>query len=123
MFETLFSYPSVLRRHREGPLAAERAAHLRSLAAKGMARSTILRWARYCLCVAEYLQRGSLDRPLNAEEIESLAHRWAAERVTSGRALAPQWPAEHFRLVAEDFLRSCGRLWERRNEIGIKVPI
>jgi hypothetical protein len=39
MFETLFSCPSALRRHREGPLAAERAAHLRSLAAKGMARS------------------------------------------------------------------------------------
>jgi len=55
MFETLFFYPSVLRRHREGPLADERAAHLRSLAARGMARGTILRCARYCLCVAEYL--------------------------------------------------------------------
>ena len=41
---------------------------------------------------------------------EGLARRWAAERVTSGRASAPQWPAGHFRLVAEDFLRSCGRL-------------
>jgi integrase/recombinase XerD len=47
---------------------------------------------------------------LDAEEVEGLARRWAAERVTSGRASAPQWPAEHFRLVAEDFLRSCGRL-------------
>jgi hypothetical protein len=90
MFETLFSYPSVLRRHREGPLAAEWAAHMRSLAAKGMARSTILRWARYSLCVAEYLQRWSLDHPLDAEEVEGLARRWAAERVTSGRASAPQ---------------------------------
>jgi integrase/recombinase XerD len=110
MFESLFSYASVLHRHREGPLAAERAAHLRLLADKGMARSTILRYARYCLCIAEELRRCSLDRPLDAEEIEGLARRWAAERVTSGRASAPRWPAEHFRLAATDFLRSCGRL-------------
>ena len=29
MFETLFTYPRVLRRHREGPLAEERAAYPR----------------------------------------------------------------------------------------------
>ena len=110
MFESLFSYASVLNRHREGPLAAERAAHLRSLAAKGMAQSTLLRYARYCLCVAKYLHRQSLDRPLRAEEVADLSRRWAADRVTSGRAKSSRWPAEHFRLAATDFLRSCGKL-------------
>jgi hypothetical protein len=33
MFETLFSYPAILKRHREGPLATERAAYLEGLAA------------------------------------------------------------------------------------------
>lgn len=110
MFETLFFYPSALRRHRDGPLAVERAAHLRSLAARGMARSTILRCARYCLCVAEYLRRLSLDRPLTEEEVDALASRWAGERVASGRASALRWPAEQFRFAATEFLRSCGRL-------------
>lgn len=110
MFETLFVSPSVLRRHREGPLVAERAAHLRSLAARGMARGTILRCARYCLCVAEYLKRWSLDRPLTVEEVDALARKWAGERVVSGRASGPRWPAEHFRFAATEFLGSCGRL-------------
>lgn len=110
MFETLFSYPSVLRRHCESPLAAERDAYLRSLAAKGMTRGTILRRARYCLCISEYLQRCSLEGPLDAEQIAELTRRWAGERVTSGRASASRWPAEHFRLVATEFLGSCGRL-------------
>ena len=110
MFETLFFYPSVLRRHRDGPLAAERAAFLRSLAAQGMARGTLLRCARYCLCVAEYLKRWLLPRPIDAQEIDTLARRWAAERVASGRASGPRWPAEHFRFAATAFLRSSGRL-------------
>lgn len=110
MFETLFFYPSVLRRHRDGPLAAERAAFLRSLAAQGMARGTLLRCARYCLCVAEYLKRWLLPRPIDAQEIDTLARRWAAERVASGRASSPRWPAEHFRFAATAFLRSSGRL-------------
>ncbi len=50
MFETLFTCPGALRRHREGPLATERAAYLRSLAASGVARGTILRCSSYCFC-------------------------------------------------------------------------
>jgi len=110
MFEMLFSYPSVLRRHREGPLASERAAYLCLLAGRGMAHGTILRCARYCLCVAEYLTQWSLDRPLAAEELDALARRWAGERVASGHASGTRWPAEHFRCAARAFLGSCGRL-------------
>ncbi len=42
MFETLFSCSAVLRRHRKGPFAAERAAYLQGLAARGAARDTLL---------------------------------------------------------------------------------
>ena len=41
MFETLFTYPRVLRRHREGPLAEERAAYLTELAARCVAPATL----------------------------------------------------------------------------------
>jgi hypothetical protein len=66
MFETLFNYAGVLRRHNEGPLAAERAAYLSAylsvLAAQGMARGTILRRSSYSLCVAIELQRWPPDQ-------------------------------------------------------------
>ena len=42
MFETLYSYPAVIRRHREGPLVAERVSYLERLAAAGAARATRL---------------------------------------------------------------------------------
>lgn len=110
MFETLFSYRSVLHRHCEGPLAAERAKYLKSLAAQHMTRNTILRHARYALCVSEFLCRQSLEGILDVGQVRLLACRWARERVSKGRASTSHWPAENFRSVATDFLRSCGRL-------------
>ncbi len=110
MFETLFTRPGALRRHREGPLAAERAAYLSELAAQGMARGTILRRSSYCLCVAVELQRWPADQCFNADEVEELAERWADERVACGRASCPRWPKVHFQFAATDFLRSLGRL-------------
>ena len=52
MFETLFTYPRVLRRHREGPLAEERAAYLSELAAQCVAPATLIKQAPCCLRVA-----------------------------------------------------------------------
>ena len=57
IFETLYSYSGVLRRHCQGPLAAERAAFIEALAARGLTRETQLRQCRYCLCVAREVQR------------------------------------------------------------------
>ena len=48
MFEMLFTYPGVLRRHREGPLAEERAACLDQC----VAPATLIKQARCCLRVA-----------------------------------------------------------------------
>lgn len=110
MFEKLFKYPGVLRRHREGPLAAERAAYLNLLAAQGMARGTILRRSSYCRCVAVELQRWPLDHCFDEAELAALAAAWASKRSASGRASSSQWPEEHFRSAAADFLRSLGRL-------------
>ncbi len=110
MFETLFSYPGVLRRHREGPLAAERAAYLEGLVAQGAARATVLRRAGYCLWIARELQRWPREHRFRVAEVEGLAAAWAAGRVAGGRAGAPRWPQEHFRFAARDFLKGLGRL-------------
>jgi len=110
MFETLFTYPRVLRRHQEGPLAAERAAYLSELAGQGMARGTILRRSSYCLCVAVELERWPPDRCFDEDEVKALAEEWAAQRPASGRASSPRWPEAHFRFAATDFLQSIGRL-------------
>jgi integrase/recombinase XerD len=110
MFERLFTYPCVLRRHREGPLAAERAAYLEGLVAQGMAPGTVRRRAAACLHVADRFQPWPADHHFTEEEIEALAAQWAVERVGSGHAAGLRWPKEHFRFAALDFLRALGRL-------------
>ena len=57
MFETLFTSPAALSRHRNGPLAQERAAYLNQLASTGLARGTLVCHAAYCLRVARMLGR------------------------------------------------------------------
>ena len=52
MFETFFSYPAVLRRYQDGPLAGEREPYVKDLAIQRTARLTLLKRALYCLCVA-----------------------------------------------------------------------
>ena len=112
MFESLFSYSAVLKRHQEGPLAADRLAYLEHLALRGYAHETLLRHARGCLCVAQALARA---RRVNATElwteteVDVLAAAWAVRQVKRGRAAAPRWPQLHFRSVAVEFIQSMGR--------------
>lgn len=110
MFETLFTCPGVLRRHRKAPLAAKRAVYLSELAAQGIKRGTLLRRSSYCLCVAVEMQRWPPSHCFDKAEVEALAADWAAKRVSRGRASSPRWPKEHFRFAATGFLRSIGRL-------------
>ena len=42
MFEKIFSFSAVLRRHREGPLASERLEYLKYLNDRGLALGTVL---------------------------------------------------------------------------------
>jgi len=110
MFESLFSYPAVLRRHREAPLAVERAGFLQALHDRESAPGTLLRIARYALAVAKELDAWPPHHRFGERELDSLASSWAAKRVASGHASAVRWPRENFRSVAAEFLRSLGRL-------------
>jgi site-specific recombinase XerD len=110
MFDTLFTYPAVLARHRDGPLALERARYLEGLAAQGMAHETLLWRARYALCVAREIAGWPADHLFAGHDIGEIAIAWATKRVAGGRAESRRWPEELFRFAATDFLRSIGRL-------------
>ena len=105
MFETLFTYPRVLRRHREGPLAEERAAYLSELAAQCVAPATLIKQARCCLRVVE-LERWPADHCFDHDEVREMASRYAARC----RAASSRNASEHFRATAVDLLRRFGRL-------------
>ena len=77
MFETLFSYPRVLRRHREGPLAEERAAYLTELTARCVAPATLIKKARCCLRVAVELERWPADHCFDVAEVREHPERTA----------------------------------------------
>ena len=106
MFETLFIYPRVLRRHREGPLAEERAAYLSELAAQCVAPATLIKQARCCLRVAVELERWPADRCFDNAEVREMASRYAARC----RAASSRNAREHFRATAIDLLRRLARL-------------
>jgi integrase/recombinase XerD len=113
MFEKLFTYQAALRRHGEGPLARDRVIYLEGLAAKGMARETLLWRARCSLRVAQTIERWPAAHLFTATEIDKLAERWAAKSVARRRAKGPKWPAELFRFGAIDFFGAIGRLQVR----------
>jgi hypothetical protein len=110
MFEKIFSFPAVFRRHREGPLASERLKYLEYLNDRGLALGSVLKQARYCLCVAQEIQRWPRDHSFNTADVEAIAASWAARRVAEGRAASPRWPQEQFHSVACSFLNRLGRL-------------
>ena len=110
MFETLFTYPRVLRRHREGPLAEERAAYLSELAARRVAPATLIKQARCCLRVAVELERWPADHCFDNAEVREMASRYAARC----RAASSRNAKEHFRATAVDLLCRLGRLRPER---------
>jgi site-specific recombinase XerD len=110
MFEKLFTYAAVLKRHREGPLARERATYLERLASQGMARETLLWRARYSLCVARGLEGWPIEHRFVESDIDKLATAWATTHVAQGMARGPKWPHHLFHFAATDFLRTIGRL-------------
>ena len=119
MFEELYTRPGVVRRHREAPLATEREAYLRDSAARGVARGTLLRQARYVRCVAVELQRHAPDRCFTRAEVRILAQAWAARRFPEQQDPRPRGAAENFRIVAESFLRDLGKLRCDRSGSGL----
>lgn len=110
MFEEIFSYPSVLRRHREGPLASERQDYLKYLKGRGAASGTVAMQARYCLAIAREIQQYPRDQCFKATELDAIAASWAERRVTQGWAATPHWPKENFLSITCSFLERVGRL-------------
>jgi hypothetical protein len=110
MFQTLFPNPAVFHRHREGSFAQERATYLETLAARGAAHGTLLRQARYCLCVSKELAKWPRDHHFSPDKLNAMAASWAADRVAIGRASNLRWPQQQFRSVAMEFIESLGRL-------------
>jgi len=68
------------------------------------------RQARYCLCVAQEIQRWPREHCFDAADLEAIAASWAARRVALERAATPRWPKENFRSVARSFWDRLGRL-------------
>src|SRR5438128_8895964 len=109
MFETLFSRPSAIQRHRSGPLAVERTVYLEQLAAQGTTRTTLQIRAHYCLHVARELAHWPSNHGFTPAEIETMATAWATQSVASGRASTPKNPQVMFRMAAVAFLRFLDR--------------
>ena len=113
MFETLFTYPRVLRRHREGPLAEERAAYLTELAARCVAPATLIKKARCCLRVAVELERWPADHCFDNDEVREMASRYAARCRTASSRNA----REYFRATAVALLHRLNRLRPDRTDL------
>ena len=96
MFETLFTSPAALSRHRNGPLAEERAAYLSQLASTGLAHGTLVYHAAYCLRVARMLRHWPPERCFTREEVAGWAAEWAIERTAAGEGVRPPLSAAVF---------------------------
>lgn len=109
MFETLFSRPCAIQRHRSGFLAPERTAYLAQLAAQGPPPTTMRLRAHDCLHVARERKNWPLHHQFTPADIDTMATAWAAQSVASGRAATPKNPQRMFRMPAVAFLRFSAR--------------
>lgn len=111
MFDELFTYPAVLRHHRDAPWAAERARYLAYRVEQGCARQTLLRLACELLVVARTLHLAP-GQVVSAEAIAAAADAWARRQRRRGRARGLRWSRALFVQVATHWLRFLGRLRE-----------
>lgn len=111
MFEQLFTYPAVLRRHQEAPWVAERARYLAHRAEQGCARQTLLRLAEELLVVARAL-KVSPTPVVPPAQIAAAAEQWAQRQRRRGRTRSLRWSRGLFIQVATQWLRFLGRLQE-----------
>jgi len=107
MFETLFQYPSVLARHREGPAADERRRFLLHRADEGAAPATLLRIARELLVIAKTID---ITRSISHQDLETAASKWARRQQRRHRSRGPRWSTESFLQLGTSWLHFLGRL-------------
>lgn len=115
MFDSLYHYPSVLARHREGPSAEDRDRFLAHCADDGAAQTTLLRLAPELLLVARRIDISS-SRSIQYEEVEAAADRWVGYQRRHHRIRSSRFSRERFIQTATAWLRFLGRLREPEQE-------
>jgi integrase/recombinase XerD len=109
MFDQLFKQPCALLRHKNAPLASERASFLAQRAEEGAALGTLVRLARELLVVVQELDLTS-SPSISLETVQAAAERWARRQRRRHRASTLHWSRVLFVQTATDWLRYLGRL-------------
>jgi integrase/recombinase XerD len=109
MFETLFQYPAIVARHRNGPFTEARERFLNHCASRGMVRATLQRYAQELLVVAERIDI-TIGEAIASSAIEAAADCWAGEQHRRQRVQGPRWSRELFIQTARDWLCFLGCL-------------
>ncbi len=109
MFESYFTMPDALRRHRAAPLAREREAFLDYLCEHGTRRPNLRVVAAYLLTIVSVLKLWQL-RDVTHAEIEAAARRWRLHGSRRFGRKPGEWSAWYFGWIARRWLRYEGRL-------------
>jgi site-specific recombinase XerD len=109
MFETLFRYPAIIDRHRNGPFAEAREQFLEHRMHQGYAPATLQRCAQELLVVAARIDIAT-GEVIASAAIEAAAEQWAREQKQRKHADGLRWSRELFVKTAIDWLGFLGRL-------------
>ncbi len=109
MFEQLFKQPCALLRHRNAPLAAERASFLAKRTKDDAAPSTLLKLARELFVIVQELDLENNNK-ITSSAIEVAAERWAQQQKHRHRAQSGRWSQILFRQTATTWLLFLDRL-------------
>ena len=109
MFDTLFHYPGVLARHRDGPSAQERECFLIHCASAGATRQTLLHLASELLLIARHINLSD-DSLIDFQEVEAACERWVRHQRRHRRIHDPRFCRQHFVQTATRWLRFLGCL-------------
>jgi site-specific recombinase XerD len=109
LFETLFSYQGVQKRHQQGSAANARERFLSHCAEQGMARTTLQRIARELLVIADRIDV-TAGQTIGLPDIEAAAARWARQQQRRQRARQARWSRELFMQTATSWFRFLGWL-------------
>ena len=103
MFQTMFKYPRVLARHRDGPAVEERQRFLIHRIKEGAARGTLLGTAREVLVIAKHIDL-TTDKAISIYDLETAASRWVRHQQRRHRARGSRWSREWFIRIARTWL-------------------
>jgi integrase/recombinase XerD len=103
MFEAIYSYPQVLRRHRDGPWAEERERFLAHCSEQGFSRATLRQTAAELLVVAQYFDIS--ESTFIARDVEAAADRWVRFQRRRQRIQDCRWSRQRFVSTASSWLR------------------